>query len=372
MKIFEVVEIQEALDIKRVGDVWRIIDTSTGDFASEIIFTSAGEAEQARDAMKAKAPATADPDTKTADPDTKKGKSIKPGVRPGTPTRGMLSKGQQKKLARTGKINYKGKVYTTKQVMAATAQAKRLAKVKTDIEIDKKDTGTQSDSKTKTRFQRVRNWLSSFGKSGVFKLVFMLVTLNQLTKAFSAYMAVLEEPEVDFDQSHPRAKKAYVELRDAVVTAMAATISGAAASVAFMIGVLKNVILIGGPVGYITGVVLGFGAGYAIDWFVGKIVEKSKLAYWLADTMILENFLSPTALKTYAQGYEKTMTGIGNTVSDSIIESSVASDVKTSAEEVAAELKADPVVRKAAKKLGGKVSKSKAIAMLDAEASKQS
>jgi hypothetical protein len=371
MKIFEVVEIQEALDIKRVGDVWRIIDTSTGDFASEIIFTSAGDAEQARDSMKAKAPATTDPET---DPDTKKDKKIKPGVRPGTPTRGMLSKGQLRKLSKTGKINYKGKVYTTKQVMAATAQAKRLAKVKTDIEIDKKDTdtGTQSDSKTKKRFKRVLNWLGSFSKTGVFQLVFMLVTLDQLTKAFSAYMAVLEEPEVDFDQSHPRAKKAYVELRDEVVTAMGATISSAAASVAFMIGVLKNVIALGGPVGYITGVVLGWGAGYAIDWFVGKIVEKSKLAYWLADTLIFENFLSPTALKTYAQGYEKTMTGIGNTVSDSIIESSVASDVKTSAEEVAAELKADPVVRKAAEKLGGKVSKSKAIAMLDAEASKQS
>ena len=52
MKVYELFE---TLDIKQVGGVWRIYDTVKKDFASPVVFNSAGEAETARDKMKATA-----------------------------------------------------------------------------------------------------------------------------------------------------------------------------------------------------------------------------------------------------------------------------------------------------------------------------
>lgn len=54
MKIYQIVS--ETLDIKQVGDVWRVFDTVKQDFASPLVFQSAGEAEQARDKMRANKP----------------------------------------------------------------------------------------------------------------------------------------------------------------------------------------------------------------------------------------------------------------------------------------------------------------------------
>jgi len=64
-------EILESLDIKQVGDVWRIVDTTKGDFASSVVFNTAGEAEEARDKLQAKAPAKNTKSNKT-DTSTKK------------------------------------------------------------------------------------------------------------------------------------------------------------------------------------------------------------------------------------------------------------------------------------------------------------
>ena len=50
MKVYELFE---TLDIKQVGGVWRIFDTVKKNFASPLVFNSAGEAETARDKMKA-------------------------------------------------------------------------------------------------------------------------------------------------------------------------------------------------------------------------------------------------------------------------------------------------------------------------------
>ena len=81
---------------------------------------------------------------------------IKAPPAPGTPTRDQLSKGQQRKLARTGKLNYKGKTYTTKQIAKATVQAKNLSKVKTPDLDNTRDSGTKKTD-AKGLFQKLKN-----------------------------------------------------------------------------------------------------------------------------------------------------------------------------------------------------------------------
>lgn len=73
MKVFEITSFYEALDVKQVGNVWRVVDTATGNFASPLVFNSAGDAEQARDNIRARRPAatTPEPETpRTSEPNT--------------------------------------------------------------------------------------------------------------------------------------------------------------------------------------------------------------------------------------------------------------------------------------------------------------
>jgi len=169
MKIFEVVKIAEALDIKQVGGVWRIIDTKTGDFVNNTVYDTPGEAESARDKMKklqgaAKNDNNKSPDNKKPEkfggktqtgktkfvPGTKTGPSGLGGRKEppltdpnkdtkaknigfekypkGTPTKDLLRTGQLRQLARTGKVTYKGKTFTKNQVLSATS-AKKKAKI---------------------------------------------------------------------------------------------------------------------------------------------------------------------------------------------------------------------------------------------------
>jgi len=118
MKVYELFE---TLDIKRVGEVWRIYDTVKKDFASDIVFQSSGEAETARDQMKkiagksssAKTTTTTSSSTKTAKVPVQYDSSI--------PTRDKLTKGQLKQMSRTGKVTVGGQTFTKKQVLKNTA-----------------------------------------------------------------------------------------------------------------------------------------------------------------------------------------------------------------------------------------------------------
>ena len=59
--------------------------------------------------------------------DTPKAPAFKAGVKPGTPTSDSLSRGQERKLARHGKIKVNGQLYTRAMIDAADAEAARLS-----------------------------------------------------------------------------------------------------------------------------------------------------------------------------------------------------------------------------------------------------
>lgn len=152
MKIFEVVAIKETLDIKKVGDVWRIIQTDTGEFASEILFKSPGDAEVARDAMKAKMKKILT--TKTPKTDIPKLSTLVPGIPNDTPTYGSLTPGQKKKLGRHGSVRINGRKFTAKMIDQATdAFAKYKAGKASDIVPDDKSKKPKADTPDDTKKQ---------------------------------------------------------------------------------------------------------------------------------------------------------------------------------------------------------------------------
>ena len=120
MKVHHI--LSETLDVKQVNGMWRVFDTVKNAVVGDVGFATAGEAEAARDQLRARPRGTpvATRNTPTTAPD---GADMRP-LRPGTPTSDTLSRGQQRRLTRTGSIRIKGVTYTAANISAADADAR--------------------------------------------------------------------------------------------------------------------------------------------------------------------------------------------------------------------------------------------------------
>lgn len=111
-------------------------------------------------------------------------------VKPGTPTRDQLSRGQQRKLAKTGKIKIKGQTYTTKEIAKATVHAKNLNKDQNQPKADNK-----KDSKIKKVPKGFFAYISGIVKflsiGGLGKAIQVALNVPQLEDAFDAYLRSL-------------------------------------------------------------------------------------------------------------------------------------------------------------------------------------
>lgn len=147
MKIYDI--IVEALDIKKLSDgSWGIIDTSSGNLASNVKFDSPGAAEEARDKMKPKDTKKSVPKKSVAKKAVAK-KSKNSGVhlgphdvRYGTPSYNELTSDQKQKLQRLGSIKIGGTNYTRDQISRASADLPDGPKMSSD----KKDSQSKPKS----------------------------------------------------------------------------------------------------------------------------------------------------------------------------------------------------------------------------------
>ena len=122
MKVHHI--LSETLDVKQVDGMWRVFDTVKNQVVGDIGFASPGEAEAARDRLRAsnaRTPrAVRDTPTRAPSSDT----SISAGVRDGTPTSDSLTRGEKRRLARRGNITRRGVTYTRANIQAADVQAR--------------------------------------------------------------------------------------------------------------------------------------------------------------------------------------------------------------------------------------------------------
>ena len=327
MKIFEVVAIKETLDIKKVGDVWRIIQTDTGEFASEIVYRSAGEAEVARDTMRANMRDVLSRDGQVRASGS--GSDFSAGVRPGTPTMGQLSDAQQRRLSRTGKIRHKGRQYTRAQINAATELAARLATVQSpDLRAEPRNTTTttptdtpDTDAKPKQGIidkvkKIIKDWflnskvgkiLARFFTGALATKIITLFNIAALEDALDGYVRAIADHGATLDTQEkklafieqmkagdipPRVADAYlacVEKVARIITEAAAagiatflTFKTAGAALAGLAGFIGT-----GPIGWIVAII----AGGALIWGGTELIAEILDAVGLAD--LLEDQIAP-------------------------------------------------------------------------------
>ena len=122
MKVHHI--LSETLDVKQVDGMWRVFDTVKNQVVGDVGFSSPGEAEAARDRLRASNARTprAVRNTPTSAPSSNT--SISAGVRDGTPTSDSLTRGEKRRLARRGNITRRGVTYTRANIQAADVQAR--------------------------------------------------------------------------------------------------------------------------------------------------------------------------------------------------------------------------------------------------------
>jgi hypothetical protein len=157
---------------------------------------------------------------------------------------------------------------------------------------------------------RIRRWLGRLSGSTFLTLGYALVTIEQLTSYLEGYIEVLERPEINFNQEHPDARRAYIELRDQTVASIISTIGQVGLTVAWVTGFIRIASRFTGPIGWIIGFVIGAGASYAMDWLSNKIASDTGFAAWLSEQLIFRHVLSRSSLESYAQAYDKFKDGI--------------------------------------------------------------
>lgn len=267
--------------------------------------------------------------TLTADPETRSSANrgdaeragasddIRPGVRQGTPTTNSLSAGERRRLARTGSITRRGVTYTRRQIAAADAEAERLGRTGAGRDVNPGDeraaSRNQNPDAEPGRIRKTLRWLRGLiARAGLWgNLGFALITVEEFTTHVDRYLQVLERPDVNFDQSHPDALRAYDEIKRAVATAIIASAAQGAITVGWIAMVARGASMFGGPFAFIIAFIIGAGLGYAADWFATKIAENTDFAEWLGEQIILKHVLSPESVQAYALSYQKGRQGLG-------------------------------------------------------------
>ena len=259
---------------------------------------------------------------------------IKAPPAPRTPTRDQLSKGQQRKLARTGKLNYKGKTYTTKQIAKATVQAKNLSKVQTPDLDNTKPGKAKSNGLPKTWVEKMKknlpqatkNWM----KTHVTRLVgssiaSILIKAYEISGIVSLYNAWFDEMNSTIQSKKSKANADVIKAHqknlqriraelvqkttDLMIGAFAMTFGTSGAIVAGMALGTAVTLLSGGtaaPLGMVTNLFFGAMAAYGAyegALWVTKNKDISKLLldldvswYDYTKNQVSTSFLSPTNL----------------------------------------------------------------------------
>lgn len=319
MKVSQII-LKEALDIKQIGDVWRIIDTETGDFASNIVYKSAGEAEAARDVINAKAKKPQAPEIRATrnepDPDPVKDKKpLKTGVRLGTPTRGQLTRGQLRKLARTGKITvanrFSGKkeTFTKKQIMAATAEARKMNKFKDpDFTADKKDTTLDKlkDKLSPEKMPLLKKLIIRLSSSATGGLIAVITSWQFLEDVAERYVAVLER--VGGDYTHPHAEYAYHRAKGEIINEVAAGFGALLGTFAGIAAFLKWISKTPNP-GWIVTALAGTAGSIALSWAARFAANNRAFHDFVAD-YIMDFMLSQENVDQIMYGVDKMDRGI--------------------------------------------------------------
>lgn len=139
MKIFDIVKLNEALDIRPVADGYAIIDTETGlPRPGTIVYPDAGSAEEARDRIRA--------GTGTGTGTNRNGSTAGPATNRGTPPElDDLTRAQQRQLRRTGTITIAGETFTQQEINAHT-ERQRLNRSRTTRDADAARGTPQSDT----------------------------------------------------------------------------------------------------------------------------------------------------------------------------------------------------------------------------------
>ena len=120
MKVHHI--LSETLDVKQVNGMWRVFDTVKNAVVGDVGFATAGEAEAARDKLRARPRGTLRAVTDM--PASAPSGSDMRAHPAGTPTSDSLSRGQQRRLTRTGSVRIKGVTYTAANISAADADAR--------------------------------------------------------------------------------------------------------------------------------------------------------------------------------------------------------------------------------------------------------
>jgi hypothetical protein len=156
MKVHHI--LSETLDVKQVDGMWRVFDTVKNAVVGDVGFATAGEAEAARDQLRAR-PSGTPRAVRDVPTDAPSGSDIRP-LRPGTPTTDQLSRGQRRRLARTGSLRIKGVTYTAANISAADADAR----ITTPKSLDSPARGDTFRQRTDTPDTPAKTWNTKTGR----------------------------------------------------------------------------------------------------------------------------------------------------------------------------------------------------------------
>lgn len=264
---------------------------------------------------------------------TDKRAKIKAPPAPGTPTRDQLSRGQQRKLARTGKITIKGKTYTTKQIAKATVQAKNLSKVKTPDVDNTKPGKTKSSGLNDSWYEKMKknmgpatkDWMKThasrlFGSS----VAGILIKVFEISGIVSLYNAWFDEINSTVKSKKSNASAAVItahqknlqRIRAELVTKTTDLMIGSIAMTFGTSGAIAGGMIVGTAITLLSGgtatgfgMVLNifFGAMAAMGayegalWIakkdsVGKLLDLETNLYDYTKNEVSTGFLSPTNL----------------------------------------------------------------------------
>ena len=129
MRVYDIVKLKEALDIRSVSGGFEIFDTETGRRApGTIIYPDEGSAETSRDRLRAAASRPAST-SNTPSAGTASGSTVGPAnaaARSGTPNLDDLNPGQRRQLRRRGSVTFGGETYTKQEIETHT-ERERIA-----------------------------------------------------------------------------------------------------------------------------------------------------------------------------------------------------------------------------------------------------
>ena len=209
MKVHHI--LSETLDVKQVNGMWRVFDTVKNQVVGDVGYASPGEAEAARDQLRSRNVRT--PVATRNTPTTAPSGSDMRAHPAGTPTTDTLSRGQQRRLARTGSVRIKGVTYTAANISAADADA-RITSPKSLDSPARGDTFRQRagtpDTPTKTwntKTGRLAKWIGARIARRVPTLGNLAFNVAALEDALDTYIRAI----VDNAPTSDAERAAYIE-----------------------------------------------------------------------------------------------------------------------------------------------------------------